>query len=76
MRRGRKFFENENLLIYVGTAIFIILAIFASTLGSLIASKMKYIKVLFGIIIIILGLNYMDLLKIAFLNKTKGINSN
>ena len=27
MRRGRKFFENENLLIYVGTAIFIILAI-------------------------------------------------
>ena len=27
MRRGRKFFENENLLIYVGAAIFIILAI-------------------------------------------------
>lgn len=27
MRRGRKFFGNENLLIYVGTAIFIILAI-------------------------------------------------
>lgn len=58
------------------TFVFIILAIFASTLGSLIASKMKYIKVIFGIIIIILGLNYMDLLKIAFLNKTKGINSN
>ena len=27
MRRGKKFWENENLLIYVGTAIFFILAI-------------------------------------------------
>lgn len=27
MKRGKKFFENENLLIYVGTAIFFILAI-------------------------------------------------
>lgn len=27
MRRGKRFFENENLLIYIGAAIFIILAI-------------------------------------------------
>ena len=27
MKKGRKFYENENLIIYVGTAIFFILAI-------------------------------------------------
>ena len=36
---------------------------------------MKYIKIEFGIVIILLGLNYMDLLNIKLLNKTKGINT-
>ena len=53
------------------TITFIILAILASSIGVIISSYIKYIKIIFGIIIIVLGLNYMNILKINFLNKTK-----
>ena len=52
------------------TTIFILLAIFASKLGIILSENIKYIKIVFGIVIIILGLNYMDILNIKFLNKT------
>ena len=55
------------------TLVFLLLSIFASTLGVFISSYIKYIKIAFGIIIIILGLNYMEILKLNFLNKTKGV---
>jgi len=58
------------------TIIFLILSIFASKFGSLILEEIKYIKILFGILIIILGFNYMGILKFDFLNKTKGIKLN
>ena len=56
------------------TLVFLSLSIFASTIGHFISAYTKYIKFIFGIIIIILGLNYMEILKLKFLNKTKGIN--
>lgn len=51
------------------TFIFLILSIFASEFGYIISKNMKYIKIIFGIIIIILGLNYMEILKINIINK-------
>ncbi len=51
------------------TVVFILLAIFASTLGIIFSENIKYIKIIFGIIIILLGLNYMEVLNINFLNK-------
>lgn len=56
--------------------VFITLSIFASKLGNLIITNMHWIKFIFGAIIIILGLNYMEVLKFKFLNKTKGIQAN
>ena len=56
------------------TVIFIVLSILASSFGAIITNNTKYIKILFGIIIILLGLNYMELIKIKFLNKTKSSN--
>lgn len=56
------------------TIVFIVLSILASRLGGVISNNIKYVKILFGIIIILLGLNYMEILKIKLLNKTKGIN--
>lgn len=53
------------------TIIFLILSIFASSIGTLLSSNIKYIKIFFGIVIILFGLNYMDILKINFLNKSK-----
>lgn len=58
------------------TIVFLLLSIFASTLGSLISENIRYLKIAFGIIIILLGLNYMEILKLTFLNRTKKINSN
>lgn len=58
------------------TIVFLVLSIFASTIGYFISSYTKYIKIAFGIIIIILGLNYMEIFKLKFLNKTKGIQMN
>lgn len=54
--------------------VFILLSIFASSLGGIISQNIKYIKIVFGIIIILLGLNYMEIIKINLLNKTNGIN--
>jgi len=58
------------------TIVFLILSIFASTFGIFINKYLNYIKIAFGIIIILLGLNYMEILKFNFLNKTKGIKMN
>lgn len=55
------------------TTVFLILSIFASTIGYFISDYTNYIKIVFGIIIIILGFNYMGILKLKFLNRTKGI---
>lgn len=73
--------NNRVILNSVGfvlgfTVVFLILSIFASKLGSIISANIKYIKILFGIVIIILGLNYMDYLKIKFLNKANIIKTN
>lgn len=54
------------------TIIFILLSVLASSFGGIISNNIKYVKIVFGIIIILLGLNYMDLIKIRFLNKAKG----
>ncbi len=55
------------------TFVFLMLSIFASSVGHFISRYTKYIKIAFGIIIIILGFNYMEIIKLKFLNKTKGI---
>lgn len=53
------------------TIVFLVLSIFASTVGSIISEYIKYIKITFGIIIILLGLNYIEIFKLKFLSKTK-----
>lgn len=57
------------------TFVFIMLSIFASYLGSIVNSSIQYIKIVFGIVIILLGLNYMEIIKISFLNKIKRFNA-
>ena len=53
------------------TTVFLILSIFASQLGAILSNNIRYIKILFGAVIIAFGLNYMGLLNIKFLNKSK-----
>lgn len=58
------------------TTVFLLLSIFASSFGGLISGYIKYVKVLFGILIILLGLNYMEILNLKIVNKSNVINSN
>lgn len=58
------------------TIVFIVLAVFASKLGQFVSHYMRYIKWIFGIIIILFGLNYMEILNIKMINKTKNVQAN
>ena len=58
------------------TFVFILLSVFASSFGEYVSENMKYFKIIFGVLIIMLGLNYMEILKIKLLEKTKNININ
>ena len=57
------------------TIVFLILSIFASQLGTLVSQYIEYIKIIFGIIIILLGISYMEIIKPKFLNKSKQIKA-
>lgn len=58
------------------TIIFVLLGIFASTLGKLITTNIRYINIILGIIIILFGLNYIGIFNIKILNRSKGIKKN
>ena len=66
---------NSVGFVFGFTTVFLLLSIFASSLGRLVSGSIKYIKIIFGIIIILLGLNYMEILKVNFLNKTKRVKA-
>ena len=58
------------------TTVFLILSIFASQLGAVLSTNIRYIKIFFGTVIILFGFNYMGFLNIKFLNKSKVQNMN
>ena len=58
------------------TIVFVLLSIFASTLGKLITTNIRYLNIIFGIIIILFGMHYIGILNIKILNKSKGIQKN
>lgn len=49
--------------------VFVLLGVLASSIGSFIVRYQDVIKIVFGIVIIIFGLNMMETIKIPFLNK-------
>ncbi len=55
------------------TGVFIIFSIFASQISVMLGGYLKYIKILFGAIVINLGLNYIGILNINFLNKSSSV---
>lgn len=67
-----------NSIGFIGgfSLIFILLGIFASTLGKIVHTYVNYINIVLGLFLIIIGLNYMGLIFIKLLNKTKGIKQN
>jgi len=74
-KKQSKAIINSISFVFGFTIVFLILSIFASQLGSLIGN-FKYVKIVFGIIVIILGLNYMEILNFKFLNRFSNIKAN
>jgi len=58
------------------TTVFILLGIFAATLGRLLSSRQNLVNIVSGLIVIIFGLNFMGILKIPLLNRTFRLNAN
>lgn len=53
--------------------IFIMLGVFAGTFGKLVHQYADYINIILGLFLIIMGLNYMGVIFVKFLNKSKEI---
>ena len=55
--------------------VFVLLGVFASTLGNYLSRKFQYTQIIFGLLIILIGLNYLEIINISFLNKSIGIKN-
>lgn len=75
-KQTKKTLLNALAFVLGFTIVFIVLAVFASKLGQFVSHYMCYIKWIFGIIIILFGLNYMEILNIKMMNKMKNVQAN
>lgn len=74
-KKTKKAILNSVGFVLGFTIVFLILSIFASSLGGMLSSYIKYVKIVFGILIILLGLNYMEILNLKFVNKSRVVNN-
>lgn len=58
------------------TIIFVILGAFAGMLGGLLNQYSSIINIVTGVIVIILGLNFLGVIKLGFLNRTRNSTAN
>ncbi len=69
----KKALINSLFFVLGFTLVFIALAIITSYLGIYVSDKIKYIKYVLGALSIILGLAYMGILKLNFLNSALNV---
>lgn len=72
----KKLYINSLSFIFGFIIIFMIMGLFSSIIGSFLNRYKYYINIIFGIILIILGFNYLGILNIKVLNKERKINNN
>ena len=65
-KKTKKAILNSVGFVLGFTIVFLMLSIFASSLGGMLSGYIKYVKIVFGILIILLGLNYMEILNLKF----------
>ena len=70
-----KALKNSIAFVLGFSLIFIILAILSNLMGIFLTQYLKYIKYVFGVLIIFLGLNYMEVFKINLFSKFKRFKS-
>ena len=70
-----KALKNSIAFVLGFSLIFIILAILSNLMGIFLTQYLRYIKYAFGVLIIFLGLNYMEIFKFKLFSKLKKFNS-
>ena len=73
----RRTFVNSLGFVLGFTLVFVMLGAFAGTVGRLLGQYAVIVNITTGLIVIILGLNFLGILKIGFLNRTgsKSVNT-
>ena len=73
--KKNKALKNSIAFVLGFSLIFIILAILSNLMGIFLTQYLKYIKYVFGVLIIFLGLNYMEVFKLNLFSKFKRFKS-
>ena len=73
--KKNKALKNSLAFVLGFSLIFIILAILSNLMGIFLTQYLKYIKYVFGVLIIFLGLNYMEVFKLNLFSKFKRFKS-
>ena len=72
-KSNKKLYLNSLFFILGFTVIFMLLGLFSSTLGVFLVKYKLYINIVFGVLLIIFGLNFIGIFKLGFLNTEKKI---
>lgn len=72
-KNSKKAIINSIGFVIGFSLIFILLGVFAGTFGKLVSRYADYINIILGLFLIIIGLNYMGVIFVKFLNKSKEI---
>lgn len=72
-KNSKKAIINSIGFVVGFSLIFIMLGVFAGTFGKLVHEYANYINIILGLFLIIIGLNYMGVIFVKFLNKSKEI---
>ena len=75
-KKKNKALKNSLAFVLGFSLIFIILAILSNLMGIFLTQYLKYTKYVFGVLIIFLGLNYMEVFKLNLFSKFKRFKSN
>lgn len=68
---NKRLYFNSLFFILGFTIVFMILGLFSSVIGTFLLKYKLYINIVFGVILIIFGLNFLNVFKINLLNKEK-----
>lgn len=71
-----KTLTNSIAFVLGFSTIFIILAFFSNKIGNTISNYIKYLKIIFGIIVVILGMNYLEIFHLKIFTKSQKYNIN
>lgn len=72
-KNGKKAIINSIGFVTGFSLIFILLGVFAGTFGKIVHQYANYINIVLGLFLIIIGLNYMGVIFVKILNKSKEI---